>query len=242
MKVSIHQPCYLPWLGHFHRVLCSDVHIVLDHVKINHASKTKFANRNKIRTSHGWSWLTVPLAASNSEEEKIMTAVRTAPLGWEKKHWLSLKSHYGKAAYFQQHKPFWEKTYSREWSSLTDLCRETTDYLYEQFQMKPSILYSSKMNVPGAKEELILNLCREVGATQYLSGPFGKDYLDLEAFHAAHMEVVFHEYQHPVYEQAFPGFEPYMFAPDLLLNHGPGSLAILSANQTLFHNHDPSNI
>ena len=47
MIVSINQPAYLPWLGYFHRIAISDIHIVLDHVQFE---KNSFVNRNKIRT------------------------------------------------------------------------------------------------------------------------------------------------------------------------------------------------
>jgi hypothetical protein len=58
MIVSINQPAYLPWLGYFHRIAVADAHIVLDHVQFE---KNSFTNRNKVRLSAGWCWLTVPL-------------------------------------------------------------------------------------------------------------------------------------------------------------------------------------
>jgi hypothetical protein len=48
----------------------------------------------------------------------------------------------------------------------------------------------------GHKSELVLELCRNVGATQYLSGPQGRDYLDLPRFEKAGIEVLYHDYPH----------------------------------------------
>ena len=83
------------------------------------------------------------------------------------------------------------------------------------------------MAVNGEKDELILNLCKEVGATTYVSGPFGRDYLDAAAFVDAGIQLVFHGFRNPKYTQAFPGFEPFMSVVDLIFNHGPQSRRIL---------------
>ena len=61
MKISISQPAYLPWLGYFERIQYSDFHVVLNHVQMDASSKTKFINRNKIKTPNGWAWLTIPI-------------------------------------------------------------------------------------------------------------------------------------------------------------------------------------
>ena len=61
MKVTIMQPAYLPWLGFFDRIEASDIFVVLDNVQLDTSSKTRFTNRNKIRTRDGWIWLTLPM-------------------------------------------------------------------------------------------------------------------------------------------------------------------------------------
>ena len=83
------------------------------------------------------------------------------------------------------------------------------------------------MGVPGAKSELVLNLCRATGATTYLSGKLGRDYLDEGTFAAAGIAVSYQDYAHPEYAQVQPGFEPFMGVLDLLFNHGPASRDIL---------------
>ena len=93
--------------------------------------------------------------------------------------------------------------------------------------------FSSQMKASGRKDELVLNLCQEVGATTYLSGPLGRHYLCEEKFREAGIEVIYHDYREPSYPQAYSGFEPHMAAIDLLFNCGPNSLEILSKNQTL---------
>ena len=228
MIVSISQPAYLPWLGYFDRLLKSDLHIVLDHVNIDASSKTKFANRNKVRTADGWCWLTVPLQSKGRHGNMLLNEVEiSSDSGWRQKHWGTLRACYSRSAYFAAHQAFFEGVYSRDWAKLCELTDFTTQYLRTAVGAKCPTLRSSAMGVPGEKAELILNLCRTVGATAYLSGPFGRDYLNADDFAAAGIQLVFHDYPHPTYEQTFPGFEPYMSVVDLLFQCGPSSGSIL---------------
>ncbi len=89
------------------------------------------------------------------------------------------------------------------------------------------------MDVEGTKSQLILNICKASGASTYLSGPFGRDYLDSAAFAHEGIALEFHDYPHPTYRQVYPGFEPYLSALDLLLNHGPKSLDIITGDRLL---------
>lgn len=233
MKVSITQPAYLPWLGYFQRIAWSGKHIVLDHVQIDKSSKTKFANRNKVRTKEGWCWLTVPIKTKGRSGELPLNRIEIEnDSGWAQKHWNTLRINYARAPFFADHAPFFQDVYARPWSRLIDLNRELTHYLLAAFQIHTPLLQSSEMGVTGGKDNLILNLCQAAGATEYVSGPFGRDYLDAEAFAAAGLALYFHDYQHPIYSQVFEGFEPYLSAVDLLFNCGPGSREVLLADRT----------
>jgi WbqC-like protein family len=234
MIVSIMQPAYLPWLGYFHRIGTSDLYIVLDHVQIDKNSKTKFTNRNKVRTREGWCWLTVPLKTKGRFGKLYINQLEIAnETPWADKHWSTIQSNYAKATYFAQHASFLEQVYSQQWEYLTDLTRVITRYLLDAFGIKTPILFSSEMKVEGQKDELILNLCHAVDAEVYISGPFGRDYLHEHLFCEAGIRIVYHDYHHPTYPQVYPNFEAYMSALDLLLNCGPSSVEILEKDQEL---------
>jgi len=232
MIVSIMQPAYLPWLGYFHRIAISDLHIVLDHVQIDKNSKTKFANRNKVRTKEGWSWLTVPTKTKGRYGRLHINQLEIAGgNSWEAKHWSTIRLNYGKAAHFAEHAAFFETIYYHHWERLVDLTSDITDYLLKAFGIATPLLKSSNMGLEGKKSDLLLNLCRSVGASVYVSGPLGRDYLDERLFEEAGLKIAYHDYRHPSYPQAYPGFEAYMSAIDLLFNCGEKSLEILMGNQ-----------
>jgi hypothetical protein len=227
--VSINQPAYLPWLGYFHRIAVSDLHIVLDHVQFE---KNSFTNRNKVRTSNGWCWLTVPVKTSGRFGDLgINTLEIDNSTDWRRKHWETIRQNYGKAPYFAEHEPFFAKLFQSNWTRLVDLCHALTLYLLNAFDIHIPLRFSSQMQVDGTKGELVLNLCQVVGATTYLSGVLGRNYLREDLFHKAGITVVYQDYHHPTYPQVYPGFEPYMSAIDLLFNCGPNSLEILMKDQ-----------
>jgi hypothetical protein len=227
--VSINQPAYLPWLGYFHRIAASDVHVVLDHVQLE---KNSFTNRNKIRTANGWCWLTVPVKTKGRFGDLAIRAVEIEGAAWRKKHWETIKQSYARAPFFAQYGPAFEALYARDWAGLSGLCGEATRLLLDAFGIRTRLMRSSEMDPQGAKDTLVLDLCRKAGATTYLSGALGREYLREELFDEAGIRVVYQDYQHPVYTQAHSGaFEPFMAAVDLLFNHGPEGLAILMRGQ-----------
>jgi len=229
MIVSINQPAYLPWLGYFHRIAVSDAHVVLDHAQFE---KNSFTNRNKIRTAAGWCWLTVPIKTAGKFGDLPINQVGIAnEKAWAVKHWQTLRFNYSKAPFFAQHSGFFDGIYARRWDRLADLAGEITRYLLSAFGIRTKLYFSSQMNVSGKKDELVLNLCREIGATEYLSGPLGRNYLREGLFTQHKIAVRYDDYRHPTYPQVYPQFEPYMAAVDLLFNAGPASREILLESQ-----------
>ena len=229
MIVSIHQPAYLPWLGYFHRIAMSDAHIVLDDVQFE---KNSFTNRNKVRTADGWCWLTVPVKTAGKFGNLPINEIEiAADRPWAKSHWETLRLNYSKTPFFAQHSTFFRDLYSKTWCRLADLTAEISGYLLTIFGISTRLYFSSQMKVPGRKDELVLNLCRELGASTYLSGPLGKNYLREQLFQQRGIGIQYCDYQHPVYLQTYLGFEPNMAAIDLLFNAGPASREILLREQ-----------
>ena len=225
MIVSIHQPAYLPWLGYFHRIAMSDAHIVLDHVQFE---KNSFTNRNKVRTADSWCWLTVPVKTAGKFGNLPIYEIDIANhRPWAASHWETLRVNYAKASFFAQHSTFFCNLYSRPWCKLANLTAEINEYLLNTFGISTRLYFSSKMKVQGRKDELVLNLCRELGASTYLSGPLGRNYLREELFQQHGIAVQYDDYRHPTYLQTYPEFEPNMAAIDLLFNAGPASREIL---------------
>lgn len=229
MKVTILQPAYLPWLGFFDRIARSDIYICLDHVPMDKNSQTKFTNRNKIRTSVGWSWLTVPVLTKGvSQSIPIKDISINSSSNWSAKHWKTLQANYSKSPFFHDYGPTLQRIYDTNYISLLELITDLNSYFFDCLSIDTKVIFSSALSPKMTKSSLILELCQSVGASSYLSGPFGRSYLDLPSFASSGIDVHFHDYQSPVYTQCHTGFEPCMSIIDLLFNHGQDSIAILS--------------
>jgi hypothetical protein len=94
------------------------------------------------------------------------------------------------------------------------------------------VVRASALDIPGQRSERLLNICRHFGASRYLSGDAARDYLDIEMFRAAGVEVVWQQYRHPLYTQLHGPFVSHLSAIDLVLNCGPESAAVLAGESS----------
>ena len=113
--------------------------------------------------------------------------------------------------------------YTKSWDSLSDFNITLTKRLLELMQVATPTCRSTELSSNGSSTQLLLNLCSEVGATTYISGIGGKNYLDLELFTASGIAV---EFLHPIlpspYPHAFKKFGSHtdLSVIDLLFNCG----------------------
>ena len=228
MILAVHQPQYIPWLGYFDKIAKSDRFVFLDQVQYK---EREFQNRNKIRTKDGWMWLTVPVASRHGGRQKICDVLIDNSAGWQRQHLESLRSWYGRAPFLNEHLPFFEDAYKRQWEQLTDLSTHIIKYLLEKFSISTPLAFEAELDIRSAKTDRIIEICQKMKADTYLSGAGGRDYLEEEKFGRAGIKLVYQEYRHPAYRQQFMSgegdFLPFMSAIDLLFNEGPGARDIL---------------
>jgi hypothetical protein len=89
------------------------------------------------------------------------------------------------------------------------------------------IVIASSFNFQGRKSNLVLDMCKKLGATDYIFGVQGKNYADAQNFLDHNINLTFQNYVHPVYPQLHGDFEPYMSFIDLLFNVGPKALEVI---------------
>lgn len=224
MMLTAHQPSYLPWLGLFHKIALADRFILFDQVQY---VPKDWISRNRIKTSAGPIWLTVPVQAKGYLDKTIAQIEVQNELPWARKHWKSILLNYRQAPHFKDYAGFFEDLYAREWKLLADLDLYMLRGLLDFLGVKTPVERAGAYSFQGQKSALVVDMCRQVGAKAYIFGGEGKNYADLAEFAAAGVRPVFQEYKHPVYRQLHGDFAPFMSVIDLLFNEGPRSLDIL---------------
>ncbi|MCM8796425.1 MAG: WbqC family protein [Candidatus Omnitrophica bacterium] len=223
MIVSVHQPQYLPWLGYFHKICQSDIFVFLDNVQYKHR---EYQNRNRIRTSNGWMWLTVPIIKGHAYPNISEVYIDNSQ-GWSRKHWRAITLNYAQASFFNTYKSFFNDLYGMQWERLIDLNIYIIKKINEFLGITKKIYFESELNIKTINTQRIIDICKTLKADTYLSGSGGKNYLNEELFRSNNIKLVYQDFRHPEYAQRYQGFVPFMSAIDLLFNHGPDSLRIL---------------
>ena len=97
--------------------------------------------------------------------------------------------------------------------------------------LERKMVRASTLDVGGGQSERLIGLCERFEANRYLSGNAAKDYLAVELFAKEGIEIVWQDYQHPVYPQQHGEFVPYLSIVDLILNCGEDSRRILEESK-----------
>ncbi|HIE29513.1 TPA: hypothetical protein EYP66_19765 [Candidatus Poribacteria bacterium] len=224
MILSVHQPQYLPWLGYFHKIDQSDLFVFLDNVQYK---KREFQNRNKIKTADGWMWLTVPVLTKGHFQQCINQTLIDNSHPWQTKHFKSIQKCYSKAPFFFDYYDAFEKVYAQKWERLDLLNMHIVKFLMDFLEIKTPCFLESELDVNARGTERIIEICKRLKATVYLSGAGGKAYMNEERFEEEGIKLRYQNFTHPVYSQLYGDFQPYMSVIDLLFNHGNESMEII---------------
>ena len=231
MKIAIHQPHYLPWLGYFAKWASADLFVFLDTVQYE---KNGWQNRNRIKTPDGPRWLTVPVKARLGMAVSVVPIDTSQP--WRARHLRAIETAYATAPEWSRYRDELRGFYARDWERLAPLAVDSARWLAGALGVSTPARLASELAVddgprPDATARLVA-ICRAVGADTYLAGRDGARYLDAEQFAAAGIAVSTQSYEHPVYGQGAGEFAPFLSALDLLLMQGDEALGILCEGNT----------
>jgi len=227
--VAIMQPTYLPWIGYFALMDRVDCFIYLDSVQFE---RRGWQQRNRIKTARGEVWLTVPVAKKGMRDQKIAEVDILYGPEFPRRHIDILTASYRKAAFFDAHAPVLYDILRSGHQKLADLTIAICEWLANAFGITSRRIRSGSLENAGTKADLLVHLCRQIGATHYISPIGSHAYLaGSDAFAKAAIELSYHGYEHPVYPQLHGPFVQFMAVIDLLFNVGPKSLEVIRSGQ-----------
>ena len=231
VRCAIVQPSYIPWRGYFDIIRRVDLFVFYDDVQYD---RRGWRNRNRVKTPQGARWLTIPVHARGSQIENIpIHHIETAGDDWAEEHLRTLTHLYARAPHFREYEPWLQRVYASPPPLLADFTIATTIDLASMLGIDTPFVRSSTLGASGAKSARLIDVLRKVGATQYLSGPSARAYLDEEAFRDAGIEVEWMNYAYPEYPQLYPPYDPHVTVLDLLFMTGARAHELLGERATV---------
>jgi hypothetical protein len=218
-KVAILQSNYIPWKGYFDLINLVGEFILYDDVQY---TKNDWRNRNKIKTQDHIMWITIPVRYNYPQ--KIKDTVVSYP-GWNRKHWKSIVQNYSKAKHFRTYMELFEEMYlNTNERYLSQINYRFLAGICEILGIKTELSWSMEYRLIEGKTEKLVDLCKQAGATEYISGPSAKSYIDEQIFKDEGIILTYMDYSgYPEYDQLFPPFEHGVSIIDLIFNEGPNA-------------------
>ena len=172
--ISIHQPEHFPYEGFFQKMKKTDLFVILDNVKYR---KNYFQNRNRFPDKKNKDqWFTIPVESSANSKLIKDVSVSKDP-NWRKKIVKKILHNFNEDT---------TDIYSSD--SLLEINLKSIKWCMDRLELRTPIVLASKLGVSGQNSSLLLDICKKTKAKKYISGPSGKDYLDLSLFENIEVE------------------------------------------------------
>jgi WbqC-like protein family len=226
-KIAILQSNYIPWKGYFDLIRSVDCFVIYDDVQY---TRRDWRNRNLIKTPNGLKWLTIPIEVKGRYHQKINEA-KIADKNWHQRHLNILRQNYKKAIAFDQVFPWIERLYNNcDFDLLTEVNQYFLENIIDYLGIEVEIIRSEKFGHVIGKTERLLDICKELKATTYISGPSAKAYIEEQKFKEIGIELMFFDYSNHIhYPQLYGNFKHNVCIWDMMLNNGNKSDEVLKS-------------
>jgi len=185
MKVAIHQPNYLPWIGYFYKMHRSDLFVFLDDVQYSKRSYTKRVKVKKDRYGTEQRWLSVPVQRVH-HDTLICDLVVDDSTDWWLSHKRKLYYAYGNSEHYDRIIGLVDYAIQEAGSRrLADINKSIIGYLSNYLNVRPRIELSSNLDSAGHKADVNINIMKALGESDYISGTGADNYQTQEQYAAA---------------------------------------------------------
>lgn len=213
-KVAVMQPYFLPYLGYFQLICTVDHFVVLDDVTF---IKKGWISRNYILNKGEKHLISLPLRSIS--QNRTLRDHRLVPDS--KPKLLKTIFHcYRRANSFSTGFPLTERLILGQSENLVEYLLDQLRALASIF--KPDQIFSCSSDIPNEAsltgQDRIIQICKEVNASQYVNLPGGAGLYDEASFLKSGLELRFLEPKLQPYRQLSKEFVPRLSIVDLLMN------------------------
>jgi hypothetical protein len=225
MIISANRPYFAPYPGFFYKAHLSDYLVILDDVQF--PRKTTWITRNRIKNDQGTLWMTIPVLKKGLGLQQIRK-VRICQTGnWKKKHLRSFQSAYAHAPFLQDHIHLIEQVFTLNYDFLIDLSMDIINYILSFIRIETQIVLMSELGVSGNGMQLIIDICKSLGASQFLVQSSALTYYDSIQFESAGLELVSFKKPEYIYPQMWGEYIANLSILDMMLTCGVKSRDIV---------------
>ena len=178
MIAGIIQSNFVPWRGYFDIIDDVDLFIYNDDLQY---TKGDWRNRNKIKTSSGSRWVTVPVKYRDHTQLICETHIDYSTR-WVEKMKNLIGENYRKSPFFQ---PFFDEfsvIIEKGYETISQLNINMNQWIMDKLNINTPIKLSSQYSPVGTKTDRVLDIVKKAGAHEYLSGPAGRGYIETDKF------------------------------------------------------------
>lgn len=197
MRVVISQPMYFPWLGQLNQALLADAFVFYSDVQFARG----FINRVQLLVDGSQEFITVPTAGS--KRSLINQLEPDSSQHWQERHSSKLKNSLGDALYFEATDSLFKDVVMHPHKDLAALSSASVRKLCEEIfpAQCPQFYDSTQFSRTSKSTQALIDICKELGASHYLTGHGAKNYIDSQLFRDEGIELEFIEYDIGEYPQ-----------------------------------------
>lgn len=220
-QVGIHQPNFAPWLGYFYKINQADKFVFLDNVAIELNSQQAFVNRTKVKIQSGTAWLTCPVSRVLSPSKLITDVLFDPNQNWKKKITRTIYYNYKKSKHFDEIYPLLENLIDVDIQQLSVFNINIIKTICDYINIKTPFFIASELKLESSeKNNRIVEICKKLDASSYLSGKGGLKYHDTSMFIENGLSINDLNFKHPIYPQLYGDFVSGLSIIDVLFNCG----------------------
>lgn len=210
------QPTFIPWLGYFGLINSVEKFVFLDVVQFESRS---WQQRNRILINNETRWLTIPTSLPSGRSTQINQVLINSEHYSGTSIIKTITQAYGKKPGFDFIEEKLFHSLSNPPSHLSSLNVDLIKKISSALGIQTKFIAASELQVSGSKADLLLDICKTLGASTYVSPQGSKVYLDdYTGFSNSGIVLEYQNFIHPIYPQGKMDFVSHLSSIDAICN------------------------
>ncbi len=228
LKVGIMQPYFMPYIGYWQLMSYVDKYVIFDDVNY---IKRGYSNRNSILMQGEAKIFTISIAGASQNKKYNELSIADD----FRKFYLTLETCYKKAPYYNQVIELLHNVTDFEDKSLGNFMMHSFQIILNYQNIETELLLSSSIlkNNELRGPEKIKEICKKLGATDYINAIGGQALYGYDDFRKHGIKLHFLKTDTITYKQFANDFVPNLSIIDVLMFNSPNEIKELLNNYTL---------